>query len=68
MKLLILLFLFISPVVTEPDITFVRGLFKQAVDDQEKTTELIDYLNTSKSTPVFLGYMGAATMLLAKHS
>lgn len=68
MKLLIFLFVFISPSLVEPEITFVRSLFQQAVDEQEQAAELIEYLYSSKPIPIFLGYTGAATMLLGKHA
>ena len=67
MKLFCLLLLLIARSPKEyPDEETIRSLFKDAVNEKMKATELVTYIDICKVTPISLGYRGAAKMLLAK--
>jgi hypothetical protein len=69
MKLLVAIFLFLLADASEfPDVTRIRNLYDDALYNKDKAEELISYLDTTKHTPLAIGYKGSATMLLAKHS
>ena len=65
MKLLLLIFLLSIP---SSKLSHVRQLYKVAFYDEGKTKELLDLVNNqSRDEKIYLGYRGAATIILAKH-
>ena len=69
MQLLVFLFLFpVTNAGVDPDLTLLRELYRDALQNKEKAVELISYIDKSNSTTLGIGYKGSATMLLAKHS
>jgi hypothetical protein len=69
MKFAFLLLLLIPfSVFSEKDINFIRDLFHVAAQNECKADELILLLEKKAQTPLVKGYIGATTILLARHS
>lgn len=75
MKCLLLLSLFvfakpwnaIASVKEIPPIDEVRSLYQKSMTSEDACKKLIDILEPYKNDPLYLGYSGCATMVMAKH-
>ncbi|HEY5367973.1 MAG TPA: hypothetical protein VIJ75_03195 [Hanamia sp.] len=50
-----------------PSINEVRNLYENSLKNEDDCKKLIDILEPHKEDPLFLGYIGCATMMMAKH-
>lgn len=50
-----------------PSINEIRGLYEKSLKSEEDCQKLIDILKSYKGNPLYLGYSGCATMMMAKH-
>ena len=69
MKLILslMLFLFIG-IDQQPQLKEMRGLYKQAADNEEAAKELLELTeNDNSAKPLKVGYHGVAQMMMAKH-
>jgi hypothetical protein len=66
---LLVAFLVLSQSERDPSIGFVRTKFHNATSSEKICKDLIKLLEpySEKNKPLFLGYKGGATMLMAKH-
>ena len=51
-----------------PPIDEVRSLYQKSMTSENACKELIDMLEPYKKDPLYLGYRGCATMVMAKHA
>lgn len=51
-----------------PPIDEVRSLYQKSMTSENACKKLIDILEPYKSDPLYLGYRGCATMVMAKHA
>lgn len=69
MRFLVCLFLLlISVPAFSIDIRSVREMYTRAVESKAITHKLLDELEKAPQTPVITGYLGATTILQAKHA
>jgi hypothetical protein len=69
-RLLLFSMIFISLVThAAPSVAHVRELFKKAIVEKESCMQLLQLLKdyTENNHPLFAGYKGCATMVMAKH-
>lgn len=66
----LILFAHLSAVATEPNIKSIRLKFHNSTSSEEVCKSLIKQLEpyNENNNPLFLGYRGGATMIMAKHS
>lgn len=50
-----------------PSINEIRNLYEKSAKSEDDCKKLIDMLEPHKKDPLFLGYSGCATMMMAKH-
>lgn len=50
-----------------PSINEIRNLYEKSLKSEDDCKKLIDMLEPYKNDPLFLGYTGCATMMMAKH-
>lgn len=62
-----LLFIATASFAKAPTIEEVRVLYQKSVSDEDACKELIQILDSDKTSPLYLGYRGCATMMMAKH-
>lgn len=51
-----------------PSITEIRNLYEKSLKSEDDCQKLIDLLEPYKKDPLYLGYSGCATMMMAKHT
>ena len=51
-----------------PPIDGVRSLYQKTMTSEDACKKLIDLLEPYKNDPLYLGYSGCATMIMAKHA
>lgn len=51
-----------------PPIDEVRSLYQKSMNSEDACKKLIDLLEPYKNDPLYLGYIGCATMVMAKHA
>ncbi|MEO6844310.1 MAG: hypothetical protein ABI184_03995 [Ginsengibacter sp.] len=51
-----------------PSINEIRSLYEKSLKSEDDCQKLIDMLEPYKKDPLCLGYIGCATMLMAKHT
>lgn len=68
MKVLMLIALMIfHPNPSEPDLDEIRLLYEQAPKNEGACEKMISILEPYQEEPLWLGYKGVATMIMAKH-
>ncbi|WP_424494298.1 hypothetical protein [Salinimicrobium sp. GXAS 041] len=68
MKFLMLIFLFsLHSGSADPDLDEIRALYKQAPGNEQACEKMISILEPFEKEPLWLGYKGVATMIMAKH-
>jgi hypothetical protein len=67
MKVLLLVVLLMAGNTTT-DISAIRRLYTESVGRKEKAEELLGLLTAMPKTPLKMGYLGAANMVMAKHA
>lgn len=51
-----------------PSINEVRNLYEKSLKSEDDCKKLIDILEPYKKDPLYLGYIGCATMMMARHA
>lgn len=51
-----------------PSIDEIRNLYEKSLKSEDDCEKLIDILEPYKKDPLYLGYIGCATMMMAKHA
>ena len=51
-----------------PSINEIRNLYEKSLKNEDDCQKLIDILEPYKKDPLYLGYIGCATMMMAKHA